>query len=123
MPSKTNKASAKIVPPSAKVLQECIEVMTKKSNDYQNPHSKIKQADYYPGGVSTILDIVHAKMLRMRSVIEAMEHDPDYVPNFESFEDSCKDAINYLSFAVSYSRGEIDGQESDRDFLNRQIKK
>lgn len=104
---------------SIKVLNECIELMKKKGNDYQNPYSSIQQADYYPNGVSTLLDIVWAKMLRIRSVIEAMQHDPDYSPNFESIEDSFKDTINYCSFAVEYSRGCMQGQKPDRDFLNR----
>jgi hypothetical protein len=52
-----------------------------------------------------------------------MENDPGYEPNFESIEDSLKDLINYASFAVAYSRGKIDGQRADRDFLNREIKK
>ena len=55
----------------------------------------------------------------MYSVIEAMENDPNYVPNFESFEDSCKDLINYASFAAAYSRGKVDGQSENKDFLNR----
>jgi hypothetical protein len=104
---------------SIKVLRECEEIQTKKSNDYQNPHSRIKQADYYPRGVATILDIIQAKVLRMYSVTEAMENDPSYVPNFESFEDSCKDLINYASFAAAYSRGKVDGQDLTKDVLNR----
>jgi hypothetical protein len=104
---------------SIQVLDECKAVQEAKGNDYQNPHSRVKQADYYPRGVATLLDIVQAKVLRMYSVIEAMENDPNYEPNFESFEDSCKDAINYLSFAVAYSRGAIDGQDPMNDFLNR----
>jgi hypothetical protein len=104
---------------SVKVLRECVELQLKKGNDYQNPYSSIQQADYYPNGVSTLLDIVWAKMLRIRSVIEAMQHDPDYSPNFESIEDSFKDTINYCSFAVEYSRGCMQGQKPDRDFLNR----
>lgn len=106
---------------SVNVLQECVDLQIKKSNDYQNPNSVIRQADYYPNGVSTILDIIWAKVLRARSVIEAMENDPNYSPNFESIEDSFKDMINYASFAVAYSRGKIDGQLPDRDFLNRKI--
>lgn len=102
-----------------RILKECRDLMEKKANDYQNPYSRIKQADYYPRGVASILDIINAKVLRMYSVIEAMENDPDYVPNFESFEDSCKDLINYASFAAAYSRGKINGQASDKDFLNR----
>lgn len=110
------------IPESIKVLDECKAIQLKKSNDYQNPNSRIRQADYYPCGVATILDIIHAKVLRMRSVIEAMENDPNYTPNFESFEDSCLDLINYASFAVSFSRGKVDGQDPERDFLNRRKK-
>lgn len=122
------KMESTVTPPKTeteamRVLDECRATMEKKGNDYQNPHSRIRQADYYPSGVATILDIVHAKVLRMRSVIEAMENDPNYVPNFESFEDSCKDAINYLAFGVSYSRHKIDGQDPSRDFLNRLTRK
>ena len=106
---------------SVKVLRECIELQIRKSTDYQNPNSRIKQADYYPNGIISLLDIVHAKKLRMESVIGAMENDPNYRPNFESIEDSAKDMINYCSFIVSYCRGKIDGQRLDRDFLNRPI--
>lgn len=115
----TDLAMNKEEPESIKILRECSETILKKAQDYQNPHSRIKQADYYPRGVATLLDIIQAKVLRMYSVIEAMENDPNYEPNFESFEDSCKDAINYLSFAVAYSRGSIDGQDPNKDFLNR----
>ena len=107
------------LPDSVRVLQECTELQLRKSRDYQNPKSTIKQADYYPSGIKTILEIVHAKMLRAKSVIEAMENDPGYQPNFESIEDSCKDAINYLSFAVAYIHGNVPGQSITRDFLNR----
>lgn len=106
---------------SVEVLRECIDLQNAKSNDYQNPNSRIKQADYYPNGVVTIHDIMHAKMLRIKSVMEAMQFDPEYQPNFESLEDSAKDLINYASFFVSYLRGAIDGQEPDHDFLNRRV--
>jgi len=106
---------------SIKIINEAIALQLKKSDDYQNKKSLIKQADYYPRGVLTILDIVYAKVLRMYSVIEAMEKDPDYKQNFESIEDSCKDLINYASFIGAYMRNGIDGQNIDRDFLNRKI--
>ena len=77
---------------SVRVLQECIDLQLKKSRDYQNPNSSIKQADYYPNGCMTLLDTIQAKVLRMRSVMEAF---------------------------VAYSRGQVDGQKPDRDFLNR----
>lgn len=101
------------------VLKECTELQRRKSNDYQNPKSRIRQADYYPSGVKTILEIIHAKVLRATSVIEAMELDPNYEPNYESVEDSLKDLINYSSFGVAYIRGKVDGQDTTRDFLNR----
>ena len=104
---------------SLKVLQECAELQTKKSNDYQNPNSRIKQSDYYPRGVASILDIIQAKTLRLYSVIEAMESDPEYNPNFESIEDSGKDLINYASFAVAYIRGKMEGQDPSLDYLNK----
>ena len=108
---------------SIKVLQECAELQIKKSQDYHNPDSRIHQNMYYPRGVATILDIVWAKVLRMYSVVEGMENDPSYNPNFESLEDSAKDLINYSSFIVAYCRQGIDGQDGSKDYLNREMKK
>lgn len=105
-------------PESVNVLNECAELQLKKSRDYQNPNSSVAQADYYPNGVTTIHDIMHAKMLRMKSVMEAMQGN-DYDPNFESLEDSAKDLINYASFFVSYLRGGIEGQGPNHDPFNR----
>ena len=102
---------------SIKVLEECAELQLKKSNDYQNPHSRIRQADYYPRGAASILDVIHAKVLRMHSVLEAMENDPDYNQNFESLEDSCLDLINYATFFASYMNGEMEGQEINKGDL------
>ena len=106
---------------SIKVLQECAEIQDKKSRDYQNPNSRIRQADYYQRGILSIMELINTKTIRLWSVLEAMENDPNYEPNFESIEDSLKDLINYSSFAVAYSRGKIDGQTEDRDFLNRKL--
>jgi hypothetical protein len=108
-------------PESVKALRECIDLQMRKSRDYQNPNSTVKQADYYPSGVKTIHEICHAKMLRALSVMEAMEKDPNYNQNFESLEDSFKDLINYASFAISYCRGQIPGQSKDHDMFNRKI--
>jgi hypothetical protein len=99
---------------SIKVLNEAIEVQTKKAADYQNPRSSIKQADHYPNGCMTILDMVHQKLTRIRSL---MESGAD--PQFEKLEDSAIDAINYLSFFVEYSRGKMDGQDKNRDYMNK----
>ena len=32
------------------VLKKAAEIQVKKGNDYQNPNSRVKQADYYPRG-------------------------------------------------------------------------
>ena len=91
---------------SVNVLIECIELQLKKSQDYQNPNSNIKQAMHYRRGVDTIHDMIHQKLLRAQSLLEA-EGDP----KFESLEDTYKDMINYCSFAVSYMRGKMEGQD------------
>ena len=103
---------------SVSVLEECIALQRRKARDYQNPHSTVTRADYYPRGVFTIHDIMHAKMLRMKSVMEAMYHDETYKENFESLEDSAKDLINYSSFFISYLRGSLEGQRSGRNIFN-----
>lgn len=108
---------------SIKVLQRAAEIQNKKGNDYQNPNSRVRQAMYYPRGCATILDTMQAKVLRIQSVLEAMELDRDYNPNFESLEDSCIDIINYASFFIAYMNGNIDGQNPEHDFLNRPKRK
>ena len=105
--------------PSANILLEAAEIQERKSQDYQNPLSRVRHADHYPRGVNSILDTINGKMLRMYSVLETMEQGGKI--NFESVEDSALDAINYLSFIVAYLRGDIDGQQSDRDIFNRRV--
>mgnify|MGYP000146043172 CR=1 FL=1 len=102
---------------SAKILLEAAELQERKGKDYQNPLSRVRQADHYPRGVYTILDTMNGKMLRMYSVLETMEHGGNI--NFESVEDSAIDLINYASFLVAYMRGDIDGQEPGKDIFNR----
>lgn len=99
---------------SVQVLSEAADLQKKKSADYQNPNSNVVQADYYPNGITTIQDIVWAKTLRARSILEAGN-----TPNFESLEDTYKDLINYASFAVAWLRGQVPGQSPTRDMYNR----
>jgi hypothetical protein len=96
------------------VLQECAELQSRKSEDYQNPNSNVKQADHYRRGVDSIHDTMHGKMLRAQSLLESGN-----TANFESLEDTYKDLINYASFAVSYIRGKMEGQKPELDYLNR----
>ena len=103
---------------SVNVLRECIELQLKKSRDYQNPNSNVVQAMHYRRGVDSIHDTMHGKMLRAQSLIESGTN-----ANFESLEDTYKDLINYASFAVSYMRGKMEGQDPDRDMFNRPFEK
>ena len=98
---------------SVKVLRECVYLQTQKSQDYQNPNSNVVQAMHYRRGVDTIHDMIWQKLLRAQSLLEAEGN-----PNFESLEDTYKDMINYCSFAVSYMRGKMEGQDPDRDMFN-----
>ena len=101
---------------SLRVLQECAELQTKKSQDYQNKQSNVTQMMHYRRGVDTVHDIIHGKVLRAQSLLESQGD-----PNFESLEDTHKDLINYCSFAVSLLRGKMEGQTPDRDIFNNKI--
>lgn len=102
---------------SANILLEAADIQEKKGNDYNNAASRVTQADYYPNGVYSILDICQAKILRMYSVLDTMNAGGNV--NFESIEDSAIDLINYASFVAAYMRGAVPGQKSDRDIFNR----
>ena len=103
------------------VLRECIELMNKKGSDYQSESSTVRQADYYLSRIKTIYEIMHAKMLRLRSVMSKIESGN--TTNYESLEDSCKDLINYSAFFVSYCNGGIDGQKESNDIFNVPLRK
>ena len=108
---------------SVNVLKECIALQIKKGKDYQNSNSSVRKADYYPSGVKTIYEMINVKMLRIKSLMEIMELVGSDNIQFESLEDSCKDAINYLSFMVSYIHGKIDGQNPQNDIFNKSMKR
>ncbi|CAB5221446.1 Clostridium phage phiCTP1, Gp74 [uncultured Caudovirales phage] len=99
---------------SVKVLQECIDLQNKKSQDYQNPNSNVVQAMHYRRGVDSIHDVMQGKMYRAQSLLESGS-----AANFESLEDTYKDLINYASFAISYMRGKMEGQDPTRDMFNK----
>jgi len=107
---------------SAEILKECMEVQVKKAQDYQNAASTVTQADYYVNGCQSIYDIMHGKMLRIKSIQETIQNDPNFVPNHESLRDSCIDLINYASFYAAYLQGGIPGQNTDNDMFNRKTK-
>ena len=94
---------------SIKILVECQKIQEKKSEDYQSPNSNIKQAMHYRRGVDTIHDMIHQKLIRAQSLLESGDD-----PNHESLEDTYMDMINYCSFAVSFLRGKMDGQDRSK---------
>ena len=104
---------------SANILLEAADIQEKKGQDYNNAASRVTQADYYPNGVYSILDICQAKVLRMYSVLDTMQAGGN--PNFESIEDSAIDLINYASFVAAYVRGQVPGQKPDRDIFNKPV--
>ena len=81
---------------SLKVLQECAEMQTKKSQDYQSNESTVLQAMHYRRGIDTIHDILIGKMQRATSIIESGNQ-----PNYESLEDTYKDMVNKKKVNVS----------------------
>lgn len=101
---------------SLRVLQECAELQSRKSQDYQSDTSNVLQAQHYRRGIDTIHDILIGKITRATSLLESGN-----APNFESLEDTYKDMINYASFAVSYMRGKMEGQDPNRDMFNKPI--
>ena len=104
---------------SANILLEAAELQEKKGKDYNGASTSVQQADYYTYGVYSILDTVHAKYLRMISVLQQMEQGGK--ENFESVEDSAIDLINYASFIVAYVRGEVPGQDGTKDIFGKKV--
>lgn len=121
-PGMINPLAANTIPDTEpmRVLQECLDLMRKKAHDYQNPNSTVKQAMYYENGLITLYDIINAKRLRLKSLIDAFQAGE--TPKNESIEDSFKDMANYCAIAAAWCRGKIDGQNSNNDLLNRPLK-
>ena len=99
---------------SVAVLQECMDLQLRKSKDYQSDTSNVTQSRHYRTGLDTIHDIIIGKLMRATSLLESGNN-----PNFESLEDTYKDMINDASFAVSYMRGKMDGQNPKNDMFNK----
>jgi len=100
-----------------RILNECQVLQSKKSVDYQNANSSVQQADHFRRGIDTIHDIINQKVLRAQSLLESGNN-----PKNESLEDTYKDIINYCSFAVSYLRKKIPGQNPNHDIFNQTLK-
>ena len=122
--SVTPTASSLTKRESIVVLEECMDLQIRKSQDYQNPNSNVLQAMHYRCGINTLQDVMQTKLYRAQSLLETAENPSttlEVTPNFESLEDTYKDLINYASFAVAWLRGGIPGQKTDRDIFNKII--
>ena len=107
-----------------KVLGEVVQTMAKKAQDYQAEASTVLQAMHYRRGIDTIHDAIQGKILRAQSLIEKAAANGNVVATeFESLEDSYSDAIAYCSFAVSWLRGKMQGQNPANDIFNKPIVK
>ncbi|QDP51745.1 MAG: hypothetical protein GOVbin1578_8 [Prokaryotic dsDNA virus sp.] len=97
------------------IYKLCLLMQERKGSDYQNTNSSVKQIDYYPNGVKDIVCMMHTKLTRIRSCLDA-----DFVNN-ESIEDSAYDLINYTTFLIMYLNYSFDGQTKDKDIFNNEI--
>lgn len=100
-------------------LYDAIQLLERKTLDYQNPNSSVKHADYYPRGIDTILDLILAKYLRLRSLSEKVKSGQSSKPEFESLNDNAIDLISYSAFLSAWLKQEIDGQDKTADIFNR----
>lgn len=79
---------------SIDILKEAIEVQEAKAKDYQA--NGVQREDYFPFGVESYLQMIHIKVMRLRSTAT------NDSTNFESAKDSAVDLINYASFLAEY---------------------
>jgi predicted HAD superfamily Cof-like phosphohydrolase len=102
---------------SVNVLKECVDLQRRKSQDYQNPKSGIKQAMHYRRGIDSIHDLIWGKIIRAQSLLESGNNNI-----FESLEDTYLDMANYCSFAISYLRKRMNGQDPNKNIFNQDEK-
>jgi hypothetical protein len=98
---------------AVKVLRECISLMIKKSEDYNSGSGGTLPIDYYPFGMISLYQMLHTKLMRVKSVMENALTGKS--TNFESIEDSLKDLMIYSSFAVEFNRRQMRGQQPGSD--------
>lgn len=102
---------------AVQVLQECADVIARKSADYNG--GPVTAADYYPRGVDDFVYMIDVlKRNRQDSLIHKIKHGGE-VKN-ESLRDTLIDRINYLALCVEWLDGETPGQDPDLDPFMRQ---
>lgn len=88
------------------LIDDALRLVTAKQQDYQSAASSITLADYFPFGHKSYVQMLHTKVTRLRSLVEAI--DAGIEPNFESIRDSVNDLINYAIFYLKFlSKDEV----------------
>lgn len=86
--------------PEYSVVREAIELLERKSKDYNR--GAISRERYFPHGLLSYHQMLHTKVLRLESLLQK----PDSNPNFESIEDTLKDLLNYAIMTLQFIRNE-----------------
>lgn len=76
------------------LLEPAIVLVDRKGEDYNHA---VKLHDYFPFKDRSYQQMMHMKVLRMRSLL-----DKGSTPNFDSLLDSVYDLINYSVFYLDY---------------------
>ena len=80
------------------LLQENINLMEKKHEDYgSNKEGDTPLEDYFPFGDKSYVQMLHMKVLRLKSLIEGSRE-----PNHEKVIDTVRDLINYAVFYLDF---------------------
>lgn len=74
---------------------EAATLLNKKKKDYR---TGVTLQDYFPFGHYSYAQMLHTKMLRVRSLLNVLENGDR--PNFDSLRDTLIDMLNYTSFYV-----------------------
>lgn len=78
-----------------KAFMDAAALLNKKKQDYR---TGVTLQDYFPFGHYSYAQMLHTKMLRVRSLLNVLENGDR--PNFESLRDTLIDMLNYTSFYV-----------------------
>lgn len=81
------------------LINPAIALVVKKHEDY---NTSIKLDDYFPFGDKSYIQMLHVKVLRLRS-LEMKSNKA----NFESTQDTLYDLINYAVFFLDYLERQV----------------
>ena len=88
------------------LINPAILMVAKKGEDYNNA---VTLHEYFPYGDFSYQQMMHVKMLRMRSLIEKGK-----AANFDSLSDSIYDLINYAVFYLDFLAKLAEDKDANR---------